>query len=104
MEANKSPEVTLADHSARIKSLEKRVAKCEEKDEVLNKLVVSVEKLATVQQGMIEEQKEQRKEINEIKQEPVNNAKFIRNEIIKVIISVVGGAIIGALISLVIKG
>lgn len=95
---------TVAVHSQQIKSLEKRMAKCEAKDEVLNKLAISVEKMATVQQGMLEEQKTQRKDINELKEQPARKHEFMWKEAVKVAISVIGGAILGALVGLIIKG
>ena len=93
----------IAEHEVKIKSLEKRVLKCESKDEILNKLVISVEKMAVVQEGMLKEQQKQREEISKIKEQPAEDYREIRQKVIISIITGVVGAILGAVLALIIK-
>lgn len=103
-------EKQVAVHSQQIKSLEKRVLKCENKDEVLNKLVVSVETMAVVQKEMLEDIKAERERrdkneerIHKLEMKPAEEHEFTKKELIKVVVGVVVGGLLGALIGLIVK-
>ena len=106
----KSVEAQLADHSARIKSCEKRLVKVEDIAKSVNELALSVKEIAVNQSRMLEDMKDEKQtrkhneeRIAKLERKPAEKHEFIWKEIIKVFISVVGGAILGAIIALVIK-
>ncbi|OQA48436.1 MAG: hypothetical protein BWY46_01382 [Firmicutes bacterium ADurb.Bin300] len=96
--------IKLNDHDHEISSLKHRVKECEEQQATINKLVNSVDKLATNMENMLEEQKTQRREINELKQVPAEDFKYYKRLIVGCILTGVVGAILGAILTLVIKG
>lgn len=96
-------EKQVVEHTGRIKVLEKRVDKVEMLTESVNKLALSVEKIALTQGQMLEEQKAQRKDIDEIRIAPSKTARDLRNKIISSVVTTLVGALVGALIATIIK-
>ena len=92
-------EKQVVEHTGRIKTLEKRVDKVEMLAESVNKLALSVEKIALTQSQMLEEQKAQREDIDELKMAPSRTARDLRNKIISTVVT----TLIGALIAMIIK-
>ena len=86
-----------------VEVINSRLGKIEEKQESFNELVICVKELALNMKNMTEVQKKQNERLERLEQEPLNNARFIKREIIKVIISVVVGGLLGALLALIIK-
>lgn len=99
----KSLEAKVAQHSTEIKNINKRLDKLEPIVETTNKIALSVERMATIQEGMLEEQKAQREDINELKQQPAKDAHTIKMDLWKCIISAVLGALIAAVLTLILK-
>lgn len=86
-----------------IESHSQRLDKLEDKQESILELVITVKELAMNMKSMTEVQKTQNERLEKLEQEPLNNAKFYRREIIKTVLTVIVGAIVGALIALIIK-
>lgn len=100
----------VVEHSAKIKSLEKRMAKVEEMSKSVNELALSVKEIAVNQTRMLDDMKEEKEtrkrneqRITSLEMKPAEKHEFLWREVIKVVISVVGGALLGAIIALVIK-
>lgn len=92
--------VKITKHDEEIKNLKHRVTETESKQETINELVLSVNKLAVNMEHMLDEQKEQGERLKKLEVEPLDNAKYYRRQIIGCAITAVVGAIIGALIGL----
>lgn len=80
-----------------------RLDKVEDKQESFNELVICVRELALNMKQMTEVQQKQNERLEKLENEPLDNAKYYKREIIKTVITVILGAVIGALIALVIK-
>lgn len=96
--------IKLNDHDHEISSLKHRVRECEQQQATINKLVNSVDKLATNMENMIEEQKTQRCDINELKQAPAEDFKYYKRIVVGCVLTGIIGAVLGAILTLVIKG
>ena len=86
-----------------VESIKDRLDKVEDKQESFNELVICVKELAINMKNMTEVQKKQNDRLEKLENEPLDNAKYYRRETIKTIITIVVGAVVGALIALVIK-
>lgn len=96
----------LLEHSEfkhHIENLEKRLEKCESQQEAMSSLTRSVDRLALTMGTLVEEQKELKADVKALKEEPVEDSKYYKRLIIGGIITTVLGALIGALITLVIS-
>lgn len=93
----------LNDHDHEIGSLKHRMQKMENCQSDIQKLTLSVDKLATNMQYMLQEQKEQSTRISALEKEPLENAKYYKRTIITSILTGVVGTIIGALLMLILK-
>ncbi len=96
--------IKLNSHDHEISSLKHRVKECEQQQSIINKLVNSVDKLATNMENMIEEQKTQRCDINELKQAPAEDFKYYKRLVIGCILTGVIGTVLGAMLTLVMRG
>lgn len=96
-------EEKVIEHEQQIKTLFNNQAKLEKVVDKIDNLTVSIEKMTLVQQGLIDEQKSIRQDVDGIKEQPAKEAHEIKMTIIKCIVTGVVGAIIGALIALIIK-
>lgn len=95
--------VTLTRHEDKIKSLEHRVHACECENESIRKIALSVNKLAVNMEHMLTEQKEQGKRLTVLERAPAEGYKHLKDTLLKCVISSVLGAMIGAVMMLVVK-
>ena len=91
--------VKLTEHEQNIKSLKHRMEKVEIMSENLNKLAISVERLASSVSQIAETQSKSIKRIEAIEKQPLVAAQNIKNEIIKAIIAAIVGGAIGYFLS-----
>ena len=96
--------VKLQDHDNRIKSLQKRMNEAEEKDKALTELTTSVKTLAVNMEYMAKEQTKQGERLEQLEREPLEESKNNKRAVINCIISSVGGALITAILALIING
>ena len=92
--------IMLTEHEQNIKSLKHRMEKVEATSENINKLAISVERLAGSVSQIAETQSKSIKRIEAIEKQPLIAAQNIKNEIIKAIVAAIVGGAIGYLISL----
>lgn len=102
MEKDKSEMVIR--HDQQIKSLEKRVAKCEGTTESINSLAISVEKMCVVQENMLREQQSLKKDVEEIKNQPVKDLHEIKQKVLIAVATMIASSIVSVLITLLAKG
>jgi len=86
------------------KRQDKRIALLEENTQQIGTLTVSVEKLAQSIEIMVKEQERQGKKLEQLEREPLEEHKNNKRAVINCIISGVGGAIISAILALIING
>lgn len=86
------------------KRQDKRIARLEENTRQICTLTVSVEKLAQSIEIMVKEQERQGKKLEQLEHEPLEEHKSNKRAVINCIISGVGGAIISAILALIING
>lgn len=103
--------VQLEHHNDEIESLKRRVGKCEEQQNLLNKLVNSTDRLALNMEYMAKEQKKQGERLEKqgerlekLEHEPAEEFKHYKRLIIGCIITGIIGAILGAVLTLIIGG
>lgn len=96
-------ELKLNDHEHEIKSIKHRVTDIEKKQGEIETLALSVNKLAINMEHMLNEQKEQGRRLQRLESEPAETAKYYRRTIVTAIITTFAGAIIGAVLALIIK-
>lgn len=97
-------EKKVVEHDEQIKSLFANQKKLEKVIDKINDLTVSIGKMTLIQQGLIDEQKDMRSDLDKIKEQPAKDAHEIKMKVILSIITTVAGAIVGALLALIIKG
>ena len=93
----------LNDHEHEIGSLKYRVKTCEENQKALADLIRSVDKLANSMENMVSEQKDQGARLERLEQAPADDYKYYRRIVVGCLITGVVGAILGAVIALIIK-
>lgn len=93
--------VKMTKHDEEIKSLTRRVTDIEGKQEAINELALSVNKLAVNMEHMLDEQKEQGERLKSLEAEPMENSRYYKRLAVGGIITTVIGAVVGALIALV---
>ena len=98
---NEQNAVKLEEHTQKIGSLNHRMNDCEAQQKTINNLVNAVDKLAINMENMLKEQALQGKRISTLEQEPVNEFKYYKRIIASASISGVLGAIVGAVMALV---
>ena len=96
-------EKKVVQHDEQIKTLFNNVSKLEKITNEINTLALNIEKIAINQTSMIEQQKQLRTDLDEIKEQPVKDAHDIKMTVIKCVVTGVISAIVGALIALVIR-
>lgn len=96
-------EKKVVQHDEQIKTLFNNVSKLEKITNEINTLALNIEKIAINQTTMIEQQKQLRTDLDEIREQPVKDAHDIKMTVIKCVITGVISAIVGALIALVIR-
>lgn len=95
--------VKLTEHDLGIKTLTDKVDKLEAQGIAINNLALSVNKLAINMEHMYEEQKKQGCRLDKLEAEPLENAKYFTRLIIGNVISVLVGAVLGSILSLVLR-
>ena len=99
-----SLEAEVIKHGERIDNLTTRMDKLEVMAENLNKLALAVQQIADNQSQMLNQQTMLKKDVESIKKQPVDDAKYYKREIVKAVIACVVSSILGALLALIIKG
>lgn len=100
----KNLETKVVQHDEQIKTLFNNVNRLEKVVDKIDNLTVSIERMTIAQQGIIDEQKKVRADVDKIKEQPVKDAHEIKMKIISCVITGVVGAVLGALLALIIKG
>lgn len=95
-------QLTLNSHKHEIASLKHRMDDVEKKQDEIYELTNAVNKLAVSVEFMAKEQSEQGKRLDTLEKEPAENAKYYKRTIISCVITTLVGAVIGALIALLI--
>ena len=91
--------IQLTGHEHEIGSLRHRMKHVESQVEAINKLTASVENLAISVQEMLRSQKEHTARITRLECHPAEEARGLRREILKAIVSTVIGALLGILLT-----
>ena len=96
--------VKLAEHDNRIKVSEHRLKDIEEAQKEIHTLTLSVHELALSLKSVVEEQKEQRVALNEIKSRPVKRLQKAGDKVIETILTVITTALITTALTLLALG
>ena len=80
------------------KRFNKRLEKCEEFAEQMQKMNTNIGNLAINMKHLLDEQVEQRKRLDKIEDEPKNTWQTIKNGLLSAIGAAIGGSIIAAII------
>ena len=91
--------IRLTAYEHEIGSLRHRMKHVESQVEAINKLTASVENLALSVQEMLRAQKEHAARIMRLECRPAEEARSLRREVIKAIVSTTVGALIGILLT-----
>lgn len=94
---------TLVKHSEEIGSLKHRMDNAEKKFDSIESLTLSINKLAVNMEYMCKEQMEQGKRLEKLENTPLEDARYYKRQILSCIITALVGAVIGALLALIIK-
>jgi len=95
--------VALAGNEKDIKSLKHRVANCESQNETIRTLALSVNRLAVNMEYMLTEQKEQGRRLTILEKAPAEGYRTFKNTLIQCATSSVLGALLGALMMLLLQ-
>ena len=95
--------VCLTRHEDKIKTLSHRVQICESENESIRTIALSVNKLAVNMEHMLAEQKEQGKRLTVLERAPAEGYNRLKDSLIKCVISSVLGALVGAVMMLVVR-
>lgn len=85
------------------KSIKHRMDAAEKKIDSIHELSISVNKLALNMEYMVNEQKEQGNRLKTLEQVPMENANYLKRQVVNSILTGVIGAILGALLALILK-
>lgn len=100
---NEDIAVKLENHEQEIKSLKHRMNEREEADKTLTELTVSVKSLAVNMEYMAKEQKKQGERLERLEHEPTEDYKHYKRLIFGCVLTTIIGAILGAVIAVIIK-
>ena len=84
-----------------IDNLKRRVTECENQQNAIANLTRSVDRLTVTMGTMVEEQKELKTDVKELKEAPVEKFEHYKKLVIGCVITTIIGAILGAFISVV---
>ena len=98
-----SVEVKVATLEADVAGVKERVRALEEATKENKGMAIAVEKLAVNMQYMVKEQREIKEKVQQIEMAPVEDQEILRREIIKYIVCGVLGALVAALMALLLK-
>lgn len=90
-------------HDEQIKTLFNRVGRVENVADKIDNLAISIERLAVNQSMMLEQQTSLKKDVDEIKNQPIKDLHEIKQKVIIGVITSVIGIIIGAFLTLILK-
>lgn len=90
-------------HDEQIKTLFNRVNRLENVVDKIDNLAISIERLAVNQSRMLEQQTSLRKDVDEMKNQPLKDIHEIKQKVIIAVITSVLGIIIGAVFALILK-
>ena len=93
-----------SDFKHEIEEIEHRLVKCENQQEAMVTLTRSVDRLTLTVSTMVEEQKELKADVKNLKEAPVKDFNHYKRTIISCIITTIVGAVLGAVLALVIQG
>jgi predicted nucleic acid-binding Zn-ribbon protein len=93
-----------SDFKHEIEDIEHRLMKCENQQEAMVTLTRSVDRLTLTVSNMVEEQKELKADVKNLKEAPADNFKYYKRTLVSCIITTIVGAIVGAVIALIIQG
>lgn len=96
--------VTLAEHGKEIGSLKHRVKDVEETQKEIHSLTLSVHEIALSLKNVVEEQKKQRDDLNELKSRPAKRWQKASDKVIETILTVILTALITAVLALLALG
>lgn len=97
-------ETKVVEHDQQIKTLFNNQARIEKVVDKINDLTLAISKMTTIQQGLIDEQKALRTDVDKIKEQPAKDAHEIKQKVIIAILTTLAGLAVGALITLMAKG
>lgn len=92
--------IMLTEHGHDIDECKRRLEKVESTNENINKLALSVERLAVSVTTVAQSQEKVCKRIDAIEKQPLIAARNLKNEVIRAIAAAVAGGVVGYLISL----
>ncbi len=95
--------IAIAKNENEIKSLKHRVAACESENETIRSLALSVNRLAVNMEHMLREQKEQSVRLTALEKAPSESFQHLKQTVIGCITSSVLGALLGALMTLLLR-
>lgn len=95
--------VALARCENDVKSLKRRVTNCENESEATHALALSVNQLAVNMEHMLREQKEQGQRLTVLEKAPIEGYRSLKNTVIHCLVSTVLGALLGAVMALVLR-
>lgn len=108
---NEEIAVKLAHHDEEIDGLKHRVKSCEEQQRTLNKIANATDRLALNMEYMAKEQKKQGEQLEKqsarlgkLEHEPAEDFKHYKKVVIGCIITGILSALVGAVLTLIIKG
>ena len=96
-------EVKLATLEADVAGVKERVRALEEATKENKGMAIAVEKLAVNMEYMLKEQREIKEKVQQIELAPAEDRNYFRREIIKYIVCAVLGALVAALMALLLK-
>lgn len=85
-----------------IEDLKRRMTGCENQQEAISGLILSVDRLTNTMSSMVEEHKGLKADVKALKEAPAEELKYYKRTIISCLITTVLGAVIGAVISFVV--
>ena len=92
-----------SDFTHRLEDHERRLKNCENQQEAMTKLTLSVDRLTTTVSSMVDTQKELKSDVKALKEAPAEEFGHYKRTIISCIITTILGALFGAFIALVLK-
>lgn len=95
--------ISLTRHEKELDSLRYRVEACEEENENIRTIALSVNKLAVNMEHMLTEQKEQGQRLTVLEHEPGESYRRIKETVVKCITSSLLGALFGAVMTLILR-
>ena len=98
-----SVEVKVATLEADVAGVKERVRALEEATKENKGMAIAVEKLAVNMEYMLKEQREIKEKVQQIELAPAEDRNYFRREIIKYIVCGVLGALVAALMALLLK-